>query len=143
MKNIWALLCRDSSIDIDNNLVSIFNCLEKIEFFVDKTKINSIDQNNPLVFPAEYQILSWWEVFDANNESKLETKIEIVDPDGKILKSFDNSFVVKQGSSAFRHRAKFQGLPITVPGKYRFNLYQKKEADKYELVSSIPLDVKF
>jgi hypothetical protein len=143
MKLIWAILCRDSSIDIDNNLVSIFNCLEKVEFFVDKTKLNSASQTNPLAFPADYQIVSSWEIIDASKDNKLDFKIEIVDPENKILKSFENTFSVKQGSSMFRHRAKFQGLLCTVPGKYRFNVCQKKEADKYELVSSIPLEVMF
>ncbi|HRZ51341.1 MAG TPA: hypothetical protein P5080_05185 [Candidatus Paceibacterota bacterium] len=117
--------------------------MEKVEFSVDKTKLNSASQVNPLAFPADYQILSSWEIIDASKDNKLEFKIEIVDPANKILKTFENTFSIKQGSSMFRHRAKFQGLPFTVPGKYRFNLYQKKEADKYELVSSIPLDIKF
>jgi hypothetical protein len=139
MRHIWSLLCRGSSIDTESNLLSIFDCLEKIDLGIDFSKV--IDTSN-LVVPIDFQIINSWEVTDYDTDINLVVKFDLVDPNGKILRTVEKEFNVKKGFPSFRNRLKLQGLPVTVSGKYRFNIYKKNSLEKeYNKVASIPLIV--
>jgi len=137
MEHIWSLLCRDSSIDIDNNLLSIFGCFEKIELGVS---LNNVSEDSKLVAPIDFQIVNFWEATETDKDSVFTIKIELEDPNNKILPMVEKEFNIKKGTASFRNRMKFQGLTISISGKYRFNIYKKDENDKkYRAVASLPL----
>jgi len=139
MKHIWTVLCQKSSIDIDTNLLSLFNCVEELDLVIDQTKAPKGD----LVIPAEFQLVSFWTVEDPNKDNTLEMKIELLDPSGKSLNKFENKFKVKKGILRFRNRTNIQGLPITDPGRYIVRIMDKKEEKKeFEVVIELPLDIK-
>lgn len=137
MNHLWTILCRESSIDIDNKLLSIFDCIEKINLTINTEKIT---ENNKLIAPIDFQIVNNWEIINSEEDKNLAIKVELVDPHSKILMSTEKDFEIKKGFSSFRNRMKMQGMPISVSGKYRFNVY-KKEIGKYNRVASIPLIV--
>jgi len=140
MKHIWSVLCQKSSIDFETNLLSLFECLEELSLEIDKNKFSN---NGNLVIPIGVQLVSFWSIEDANKDNILEIKIELIDPDKKILNHFENNFFIKKGILRFRNRANIQGIPVTVSGRYNFNIMQKKEGEKdYKIVSEIPLDIK-
>lgn len=139
MKHVWTVLCQKSSIDIDNNLLSLFNCLEELELLIDKTKT----KEKNLVIPVEFQLVSFWTITNQNQDNILETEGEFIDPNGQILNKFINKFNIKKGISRFRNRTNIQGLPLTEAGTYIFRIKQKKENQtKFEVVAELPLAVK-
>lgn len=140
MKHIWTVLCQKSSIDVETNQLSLFNCLEEINLTLENTEA----LNNNLVIPVEFQLVSYWSREQADTEVNLTAVGELVDASGKMINSFNNSLVVKQGILRFRNRTNIQGLAITGPGRYYFRLYQidKMRGVAKELVAELPLDVK-
>lgn len=137
MKHIWSVICEKSSIDFETNLLSMFNCIEEIKLVIDNTKI---PKNEKLVFPAEFQIVSFWSIKDSSQNISVEIKGELVDPKGAILNEFKNTLEIKSGIKRFRNRTNIQGMPITESGRYYFKIFQKNE-DKFEVVAELPLDV--
>ncbi len=138
MNHIWTVLCQRSAIDFENNLVSIFNCVEELGIVMDKKNVSA----PALVIPVELQLVSFWTVKDATRENKLEFKGELVDPSGKTIKEFTNDFTVAKDILRFRNRTNIQGFPVTVPGRYYFRMSQREEKkDDFVVVAELPLDV--
>jgi len=138
MKHIWTVLCQKSSIDIDTNLLSLFDCIEELSLVIDRTKA----PESNLVISAEFQLVSFWTVENPQQENELEIRGELLDPNGKILNKFENKFAIKKGILRFRNRTNFQGLPITAAGRYMIKIMQKKEnKEEFEIVTELPLDI--
>jgi hypothetical protein len=139
MNHLWTILCKESSIDIDNKLLSVFDCIEKIDLTLN---VDKIADGGKLIAPIDFQIVNSWEIIDLNKDTNLVVKIELEDPNSKILITTENHFEIKKGFSSFRNRMKLQGLPVSISGKYRFNVYQKESnTEKYNKVASLPLIV--
>lgn len=140
MKHIWTILCQSSSVDVDTNILSLFNCIEELNLTIDKTQL--IDKEK-LVIPVGFQMVSFWAIEDHSRDNILEIKGEIIDPNGKSLNKFDNKFSIKKGALRFRSRINIQGLPVTKEGRYIIRIMQKMEKNKdFEVVTELPLDVK-
>lgn len=140
MKHIWSILCQKSSIDFESNLLSLFDCVEEMNLVLDKEKVSN---NDKMIIPAEFQLVSFWAVQDSSDTNSLEMKGELVDPDNQVLNTFSNSFVIKKGISRFRNRTNIQGLPVTKEGRYYFKVWQRSNNEKdFKLVSELPIDIK-
>lgn len=140
MKHIWSIICQRSSIDFETNSLSLFNCVEEINVVIDKTKLA---QNDKIVIPVEFQLVSFWSVKDAEKDNNLKIKGELVDSKNKVLNSFENSFNIKKGIKRFRNRTNIKGLTLTEAGRYYIKVWQWTEkVGKFEVVAELPLDVK-
>jgi len=139
MKHIWSILCENSSVDAKSNLISLFGCIEQLNLRIDSSKAL---KENDMIISFKLQLISFWIVQNISKDNVLETKIELLDPDKKSLKSFKKSFNIKKGILRFRSRLNIDGLPITKEGRYIFRV-SGKEADekKYKLVAELPLDI--
>lgn len=139
MKHIWSIICQQSSIDSEKNLLSLFSCIEEMNILIDKEKVSD---NKKIIIPTEFQLVSLWTVEDSLKENKLELRVDLLDPDNQILSSFNNSFLVKSGSSRFRNRTNIQGLPVSREGRYYLRVSQRVNGGSYNLVSELPIDIK-
>jgi hypothetical protein len=140
MKHIWSIICQQSSIDFETNSLSLFNCAEEISVVVDKIQVH---QNDKIVIPVEFQLVSSWLVEDTEKDDNLRIKEEIVDSEQKVLNSFENSFEIKKGALRFRNRTNIKGLPVTKEGRYYIKVWQWiDKQNKFEIASESPLDVK-
>jgi hypothetical protein len=140
MKHVWSVICQKSSIDFENNFISLFDCIEEMSLVIDKDKA---PHDGKIVIPAEFQLVSFWSIEDSSRDNNLVIKVDLVDPQGSVLNNFSSSFVVKSGLARFRNRANIQGLPITTEGRYYFKVWQKDEAkENFKLVAELPIDIK-
>ena len=114
MKHVWSLLCQKSSVDTDNNLLSLFECIEELNLRIDKNKAPKGDK---LVIPIEFQLVSFWVSEDINKEDIIDVEIQLVDPNKKVLSLFKNNISVKKGVQRFRNRLNIQGLHDTKSGR--------------------------
>ena len=138
MKHIWTILCQKSSIDIENNLLSIFNCVEELNLIVDRSKLPS----GQLVVPADFQLISYWSIDNAKKGNTLEVKYQFIDPKGDVLNEYADNFEIKKDFLRFRNRTNIHGLAITEAGRYVIKVLQKKEGKKsFDAVMELPLDV--
>lgn len=138
MNHIWSVLCQDASVDKESNLLSLFSCFEQIEVNIDKTK-----DNGRAVVPISFNLVSFWSIDNVKGEKSIDLKIEIVDPEGKILGTQEKNIPVGSGWKRFRNITKINGLPVTTEGRYIFRVFQKDtDQKKLEKVAELPLDVK-
>ena len=137
MKHVWSILCQQSSIDQETNLISLFNAIEELNINLDKA--NALENN--LLISVQLQLVSYWVREEALAEETLTIRTELVNPEGKVLNSFDNKLIIKSGILRFRHRNNIQGLTISGPGRYHLRVVEIK-ASKEMILTELPLDVK-
>lgn len=140
MQHIWSVLCRTSQIDIDTNNLSISNVFEQLVVTLDQKdsekKIESVN------IPIEYEVVSLWVKETQEKKIKAEIMLDIVDPHGKILKSFTQIGEMPETMKRLRTRFRIQGLGLTTSGIYKFIVKIKEEDKKdFRVVSEVPLEV--
>lgn len=141
IKHIWSILCKESVINQDDNLISIHGALEEL-----KVKINEREKL-PEVIPVNlnYEIVSYWFKEGKDELVKAEVKYKLLSPEGKeLLTPPTHPIELPVKIRRFRSRMKIAGLPITKEGVYIFEIRIKEEGTKdFMLVSELPLEVKF
>lgn len=137
MKNIWSILCVNSSIDSQTKLLSMFSCLEEIKLEINKDKISKKDK---FVIPVNFQLISFWTIDNYLKDNSTDIKIELIDPMGEILNKFLNNLQAKKGEKRLRSIININGIQVTKKGRYYYRLSQKKN-NKYFVVSETPLDI--
>lgn len=151
IEHIWSALCQTSLIDTDTNNISLINIVEQLT-------VSSIPQIAPTTkdglrvqekgnfeshnIPVTLEITSFFQRHDLSaGELKSDAMLTLLDPKGKILKENPFQIIFPSGAKRLRFRTKLNGMPITVPGEYRFIL-KIEEGKDFSEVSSLPLDIK-
>ena len=142
IKHIWSILCKESVINQDDNLISLHGALEEINVTlapVDK----SLKLPDKINVPMNYEVVSFW-LKDKNIESaKAEIEYKLIDPENKELVKTIQSIEIPVNMSRLRSRMKIAGMPITKKGGYVLRVSIKEQDDKkFETVSELPLEIK-
>ena len=140
MKNIWSILCQNSSVDSNTNLLSIFNCFEELSLAIEK---NKMPKDNNLVIPIGFQLINFWTIENKDIKSVLDIKLEIFDPEEKLLDTFNKDFNVPSGVARFRGILNINGIKVTKEGRYIIKVLQKEgDEKKFKTMAELPLDIK-
>jgi len=137
MQHIWSVLCQKSSIDFETNLVSLFECIEEVNLVFNNTKNANDDK---MMIPVDWQLVSYWTIDDNEKEESLNLKIEFIDPNGNCLNSHENKIDIKKDLKRFRGRMTINGFQVTNSGRYYCRV-SKKINDSYLLLSELPIDI--
>jgi|SRR3989344_7002205 len=142
IRHIWSVLCKKSSINQDDNLISMDDVLEEIN--VTFTKNNDVAKYPyKLNVPMNYEIVSFW--FKGKKEELAKAQIEysLISPDGNELFNKIQDIEIPINIRRFRSRMKISGLPVTMSGDYIFRVKLKEDREKsFKLYSELPLEVK-
>lgn len=144
IKHIWTVLCQKSVIDNQSNNLSLIDVFEelKVNYSTPSSVSNSLEVTRINV-PISYEIVSLWLRDNYDKDENVEIRAIFIDPTGKELKSFDQSVVMKAKLIRYRTRLRVQGIGLTVPGIYTFEIKIKdNNRDNFRSVASVPLDVK-
>lgn len=141
ISHIWSLLCRRSVIDSETNNLSLYDILEQLTVNVkikksDKHKVTKIN------IPIEYEVISFWVKAPKIEEFKGGIKLEIINPDGKIEKTFEQPLEIPKDKRRLRSRIRIKGFVADKEGNYIFRISYKEEIkDQYIKAADVPLEV--
>ena len=141
IEHIWSILCEKSIIDQDSNNISLQNVLEQLQLTpgVDAKlgkDVNSAEKNVPINF----ELITMWDRV-AKGDIDEQIKIALVDPEGKAIATTDHPLKLSSSLQRLRFRIRYNGIKVTIPGKYRFSIRMKGEKE-YEEVGRVYLDIK-
>jgi hypothetical protein len=136
MQHHWSVLCQSSVIDIDSNLLSLYDCLEELN-------VNTpLKPGQPINLPISFEVVSFLSDDKLKTERKLELKAEMIDPKGKKINEFGGQLFFKDGSKRLRSRLKIQGLTLNEPGTYIIHIsFQGLDSLDFKAECDLPLDV--
>ena len=139
VKHVWSVLCQNSTIDQDDNSLSIHNVLDTINIKPEAEK-----QTTKFVIPLNFEVVSLLSNTEVKGETKIEIKIVILNPEMDKLGDFVAPIVIPAGKKRMRSRVKMSGLPIKGGGDYIVLVSLKTKEDKnFQDVASLPFEVKF
>ena len=141
IKHVWSVLCKESIINNDDNVISLLGVLEELN-----TTITLMDSKHSrpekINIPINFEIVNYW-VKELSEEVKMQIKTSTIDPDGKELNNVVSESIFPQEVKRLRSRLKVQGLSVTKNGEYNFRISVKTDKEKdYKLVAELPLSVK-
>lgn len=141
IKHIWSVLCRESVVNMDDNVISLLGVLEDLS--TSLTPMNpELPRPEKINIPFNFEIVNYW-TKESSEEIRMQIKTATIDPDGKELNSVVSESIFPKGVKKLRSRLKVQGLAVTKNGEYTFRISVKTAADKdYKLVAELPLSVK-
>lgn len=141
INHIWSILCRRSVIDNETNNISLYDVLE--ELGIEVTVKGQAPQDLPINIPIDYEVVSMWMKDKKEIHEKGDIDIEIVNPQGKVLKNIPQAVEIASGSQRLRSRMRIAGFGATGSGIYLFRVKMKQGKEKeYKTVAELPLEVK-
>lgn len=140
IKHIWSVLCQKTIVDSDTNNISLVDILEQLTANVNiKDPKNELKEIN---VPINFEVVSFWLKDSAEKVVKANLEIEIIDPEGKVLKKFPQTLEFPPNIRRLRSRLRILGFVLTVSGNYVFKVKIKDEKRKeYQDVAELPLEV--
>ncbi len=138
IKNVWAILAQSSAIDKDNNTVSLFDIIEEVTFNVGGSVPEKVG------FPFNYHLITLWEREKIGEKIELKFKMVLRDPKNQILGENEGLIKMESQHKRFRFRAQFQGMSVTGPGVYRYDIIslEPSKTDNKELITSVAFEIK-
>ena len=140
----WSILCQKPVVDSQTNNINLLDVFEQISINIDKAMIPEPDragiETKPKAFPFNYALVTAWTKNASDAASKVDARIEILDPAGKKLKEENIAIEVPADKRRMRHITAFTHLFLTSSGNYLFRV-SVKDKNTYKVVSELPLEV--
>jgi hypothetical protein len=135
INHVWSILCRSSSIDQENNSVSIFNTLDYV--------LIHGEHDHQFNLPMDFEILSMWVRSSLEVPAKGRVQILFKSPTGEEIMNHKMA-IDCSATPFFRSRMKYPGLPVKMEGCYSFQLeYSEIDKEDWTQVATLPLFIQF
>lgn len=128
---IGAIVCTGASVDQETNNLTLFNMIEEVSIFEKQLQASTKDGDKERVAPFAFELVTLWRKNVKNQEISAQEKIELVDPNNKVLQKIEHPMLMKSEHKRLRNRIKISGFKITTAGEYIFRIYIK-ESDSEE-----------
>lgn len=140
IKHIWSILCRTSVINDETNNITLQNVFEQLSVNIKPSGSKKTPEK--INIPIEYELVSLWLRFKEKGLLKANVVIDIIDPKGQKIKSFEQKLEFPTKYKRMRSRLKIKGLNLTTSGNYIYRVkIKEKGKDKYQLVADLPLEI--
>jgi hypothetical protein len=138
MKHLWSIICRQTLINGETNVISLIDILEEITL---SNPDGLPDGKTKYVVPLDFELVSYW--MREGEEESIKLHIELVDSEKNIVSASDNKILIDQpDKKRVRTRIKGNKFSFIGLGQYLFKI-SIKENDKITEVAEIPVDVVF
>jgi len=135
INHIWSILCQSSSIDQDNNNLSIFDVLNSLTIYAE--------EGNEITIPIKYELVSLWERIEDEKPAQGKVKLLFVDPNGTKKTVFERALEWDR-TQFYRTRVNMQGLSLIQSGRHAFEVEFKYEGKyRWGRICELPLLIKF
>lgn len=141
IKHIWTVLCRKSVIDNESNNLSLYDILEQLSISVKPEK-ETVKKTVKINLPLEYEVVSLWVKQSSKDGFNGEIKLEIINPEGSVVKTFEQPFIIQDNKNRLRSRIRINGFVVDGSGVYLFRIsYKEKQEKNFTQISEVPLEV--
>ena len=134
INHVWSILCHSSSIDRDNNNLSLFEVLNSISVYAK--------EGNEINIPIKFELVSLWEKIEYEKPVRGKVRLVFVYPNGRKNTIFEN--ILEWDKTPFyRTRVNIQGLLLRQSGRHVFLVEFKDESkDRWSRVCELPMLIK-
>src|SRR3989344_6467803 len=129
IKHIWSVLCRESLINKDDNVISLNGVLEQLTVGLKPDRDGKLPEK--VNIPINYEIVSFWiKEVDYTEEAKADIEIKLLEPGGKKIIGIIKKMIIPKNIKRFRSRMKIAGLTIVKKATIYFRVVKKRKKKK-------------
>lgn len=140
VKHIWSVICKESVINQEDNVISLLNVIEELTVSIKQLGTALTKLPEKINIPIAYEVVSYW-VREETKAKKIDIKTTVTSPDGEVLLNNEHSAIFPENNKRLRTRLKIQGFVVKTGGQYLLTVYIKNK-DKFDQVSQIPIELK-
>jgi hypothetical protein len=133
IEHVWSVLCASSTIDKDNNSLSLFNVIEEIR----ATARAAPGPGD--VLPVHCEIVSLWRRAEGQPEMG-EARVTLV-AEGENTGPLSENYPLDLSALRLRSRLVLDGLPISGSGVFRLVVEHRQGDGEWVVDERIPFDV--
>lgn len=123
-----------------SNNISIMEAID--EFKIDITIPKNLSETKNIGIPVEFELTSLWYRDNPTGEYPFDFRIQLYDPLGNILNTFESKLFFQKDKKRLRSQSKIQGLPINESGVYKFIVsFKEEDAQQYKKAAELPIDI--
>lgn len=140
---IGSIFCNFSVIDQETNNLSVFNIIEEINIPSSALK-ESVDKNlkdTIKVIPMVVELITLWRKLIPSEEVNGRTKVELIDPEKKVLQIIDNQLSIKSEHKTLRNRIRMSGIKVSKSGEYKFRVSASENGQEYIEVGFLSFNI--
>ena len=146
-RHVWSVLCAKSSIDKDENQVSLLSVAEKLILYVEPGTQDEVEsqaraakkKKQMQLVPANLHFVSWWVRSDYETAEQFTVRFRLDLPDGRMLPQRTVEVDLVEGTGG-RIRWKLETIPFVGAGLYWISVQSKRETH-WRTESKVPLEV--
>lgn len=143
LKHVWSVLCKESTINQDDNVISLYGVLEELNITLTPMKGSVAGLPVKASIPINYEIVSMWLKNNKKDKVKAEIEYAFVNLDGRELFKTVQTVEIPMASRRFRSRMKISGIQVEREGEYSFRVRIKElGSDIFKTVCELPLEIK-
>ncbi len=134
IRHVWSVLCEQSILDRDSNLMSLVNILEEVTIQGEPDPKKKI--------PIPLLLTTLWVRVDRDLPVKVNSRYCLKSPSGETIQTIERQIDLTE-YRRLRFRAQFFNIVLPESGTYEFISAVQTESGEWEDVDSIPLEVNF
>ncbi len=142
-KNIsfaWAMLCQSSSVDANNNNLSLFNLIEEITVGITPDPTQKLPEIVNVPFP--FHLVTLWKRNIENLNPTADVEVKLFDPKNKELQKIEYKLVFPDGKKNLRSIIQSPVFSVTDTGGYVFKISMKESGESaFTEVAEVPVNV--
>jgi hypothetical protein len=123
IENKWALVCMSSSVDINTNLLSIYQVIDEITVHPPEKSLPTLPPEGiPVNFPHEF-VSVWTKIGDdLEKDEKVKAVLSLIDPNGEAVLKDNVELTFQKGKPNLRYMVKSGGFKMKLTGEYHYEL---------------------
>jgi hypothetical protein len=134
IRHLWSVLCSSSSIDRDDNKLSLFDIVEQITLLEPITE--------PGLIPIKIHLVTLWRRESLAHATKTTARVRVlVPPQGEEVSKSHEYVVDLTKFVRLRQRIVFRTIPVRGEGTYEFVIDYLDADERWREATRIPLDL--
>ncbi len=140
--NQWALICGNTSVDQSTNSLSVLNTFEEMIIHPSNKTSKIPEAGVSIAVPHEFVSL-WRREGDSKDALSIKFALRLLDPKENIIfENKVNEMKFEKGKANLRLIVKSNGLKITHPGRYQYQIEILDPAFKQDRLTTADFAVK-
>ncbi|HZS45164.1 MAG TPA: hypothetical protein VFC63_08690 [Blastocatellia bacterium] len=136
---ITFLACEKVIVDKADDIISIFNLLEKITFVIP----SGIAPSDVTDFPLSWSILTLWRNSGGEENKKYRQRIELHSPQGQIIPFSEDDWMFTSGQANHRLVFREDFFPVAPEGVWHLKLFLREIDATWEEKGSYPIELAY
>lgn len=144
-RHVWSVLCYKSSIDKDDNQISLLAVTEKLTIRdpsrqdLEQLLEETLAEDKGIIFPVNLHLVTWWVRSDYEKPETRPLRLQVLFPDGKRIVAGEGVIDLTK-AAGHRVRWALNTLLFRGFGLHWFSI-ESKPGKRWSVAARIPLEI--